>query len=153
MPAPKHNLFALGNRGGKPPIYKTEEELESKISAYFQYCVDNKEMPMVTTLTIFLGFSHINSLYDQRKRSEEFSGLINRALLCVMAGYERNLDTFKYGGAIFALTNMDKDNWKNAKTTDITTGGEKLTNNIDLKKFTPEELDLLESLLNKGKPK
>jgi len=145
MAAPKKNQFALGNKGGRPPIYETADLLEDKISQYFDDCVKDKESPTITGLTLFLGFSCINSLYDQCQRGDEFSGIIKRARLAVAHSYEKNLDTFKYGGAIFALTNIDKDNWKNAKTTDITSGGEKLTNTIDLSKLSDETLKLIES--------
>lgn len=145
MAAPKKNLYALGNNGGRPPHYKTAEELEKKVIEYFDKCVEDKEMPTVTAMALFLGFSSLTSFYDYSHRAEEFSNVIKRARLCVAVGYEKNLDSFKYGGAIFALTNIDKDNWKNAKSTDITSGGEKINNSIDLSKLSDETLAAIEA--------
>ncbi|QMW05308.1 terminase small subunit [Spirosoma foliorum] len=38
MPAPKGNKYALGNQGGRPPIYSSVEDLATNIEAYFTYC-------------------------------------------------------------------------------------------------------------------
>jgi hypothetical protein len=151
MAAPKKNLFSLGNKGGRPPRFETPEDLEAKLFDYFQMCIEHNESPMVTTLALFLGFASVQSLYDQRGRNEEFSLLIGRALLVVQAKYEKNLaDTFKpAAGSIFMLTNMDKF-FKKVSTTDITTGGEKLTGAIDLKNLSVEDLAAMEEIIRKS---
>jgi len=112
MAAPKHNLFALGNNGGRPRIYNTAEEMELKINEYFNWCIDNKMEIAVNGLVLFLGFSHKSSLYEYHE-NEEFTDLIKKARTAVEMSYELDLRTFKFGGAVFALKNMG---W-----TDVTT--------------------------------
>ena len=43
MPAPKGHSFSVGN-SGKPKKFKTPEELQEAINAYFDKCDDNTEM-------------------------------------------------------------------------------------------------------------
>lgn len=108
MAAPKENLFALGNNGGRPKIYESAKELERECAKYFEYLVENKKNPTITGLALFLGFNSRGMLYQYRDKAgyEEFSLIIKRAMLCVESGYEDALHTFKYGGAVFALKNM-----------------------------------------------
>lgn len=105
MAAPKGNLYALGNEGGRPRIFATPEECEVQIMAYFQDCSDRKINVTVTGLALFLGFTSRNMLYEYRSR-EEFSGIIQRGLLAVEHGYELALHTFASAGPKFALMNM-----------------------------------------------
>lgn len=137
MPAPKGNLYALGNKGGKPPIYKTAEELQLQINAYFESLVpepikrivededgEEKEIeeqgfptpPTITGLALFLGFCDKKSLYDYRKK-EEFGYLIKRALMVVENHYEMTLNYKSPTGAIFALKNMD---WHDKSEVEVT---------------------------------
>ena len=51
-----------------------------------------------------------NGLIDNE--TQEFSPIINRAVQCIENAYEKKLDTFTFGGAIFALKNINKEHWK-----------------------------------------
>ena len=42
-PAPKGNQYAVGNKGGRPPIFKTVQELDQAINEYFESCFDQTE--------------------------------------------------------------------------------------------------------------
>ena len=70
---------------GRPPMYKTPEQMQERIDAYFeeQCFVDEKgipgEIPNVLDLVVFLGFAERQSLKDYSKRSEAFSYTIKRA--------------------------------------------------------------------------
>lgn len=112
MAAPKHNLFALGNNGGRPRKYDTSEEMEVKVNEYFNWCIDSKTELTVTGLALYLGFSSKQSLYEYQE-NKEFTDLIKKARTAVEMSYELDLRTFKFGGAVFALKNMG---W-----TDVTT--------------------------------
>lgn len=116
MAAPKHNLFALGNNGGRPKIYEDPKVLEERCEQYFLWCIENKVNLTITGLALFVGFSSRETLNDYGSK-QEFSDVIRRAKLVVENGYEQNLDTFKYGGAIFALKNMG---WKDQQDQNIT---------------------------------
>jgi hypothetical protein len=105
MAAPKHNLYALGNNGGRPREFKTPEEFDAKAKEYFDWCIENKHEISINGLALFMGF------YDKRGLKnyieyDEFLPYVKRALTAVENSYELDLRTFKFGGAVFALKNM-----------------------------------------------
>lgn len=137
MAAPKGNLYALGNNGGRPPIYDNAQDLEKLIFKYFEYILGEKgereiekivkdsegnpkvlkvkeenwirkpEPPTVTALSIFLGFADKSSLYEYKKK-KEFSYSIKRAITCVENYHEIQVAYGdKCAGNIFVLKNMD----------------------------------------------
>jgi hypothetical protein len=44
-------------------------------------------------------------------KREEYLDILNRAKKAVVYSYELDLRSFKFGGAIFALKNLDPDNY------------------------------------------
>jgi len=105
MAAPKGNKFALGiTTNGRPPAYENVKDLENKCFEYFKHCVDTKEKPTITGLTLFVGFCSRSS-WDDYKKKEEFSYIVKRAKMTVENSYEQSGSTFD----IFALKNMG---WK-----------------------------------------
>jgi len=110
MPAPKHNLFALGNNGGRERIFNSPEELEAKVNEYFIWCVENKQEVAKNGLELFLGFNSRSTWSNYMKR-EEFLDILNRAKKAVIYSYELDLRSFRFGGAIFALKNLDPENY------------------------------------------
>ena len=109
MAAPKGNLFALGNNGGRPAKYETPEELEKEIDGFFQYCQTEEQYPTVCGLSLYLGFNSRQSLYnyrDKKDNGKEFLDLIKRALSFIEMHYETRLNSQACTGAIFALKNM-----------------------------------------------
>jgi len=116
MPAPKHNLFALGNNGGRPKVFKTPQDLEKELQDYFEWCIENKEVLTITGVCLYLNVSratfHRWMDGDIDKEGEVFSTIISRAMAVIENAYEKKLDTFTFGGAIFALKNINKDYWK-----------------------------------------
>lgn len=111
MAAPKHNLYALGNNGGRPRLYENPEDLESKVVDYFQNCIEDKHNPTISGLTLFLGFNSRDTLHSYKDR-QEFSDILKRATMAIEMSYENELYSFKFGGAIFALKNINKEYWK-----------------------------------------
>jgi hypothetical protein len=138
MAAPLGNLFALGNKGGRPPFYKTATELEEKINEYFDWLVDKEtglsDIPTITGLALYLGFNDTDSLFDQQKRSQEFSGVVKRAKKIVEAYHEKRLSGTTPTGSIFWLKNFG---WKDQVNIDHTNAG------TAFKSFTDEELRTL----------
>ena len=104
MAAPKNNLYALGNHGGRPAVYETPDDLDDACYSYFQWCKDEEVKATVTGLALFLGFADRQSLYDYEKK-DEFSCIIKRARLAVQNSYEMSGNAID----IFALKNMG---WK-----------------------------------------
>ena len=129
MGAPKGNKFALGNEGGRPPLFSNPNELQSKIDLYFSDCPDKKsivvglgtmDMPVFTIcgLAYHLGFESRQSFYDYEEK-EEFTYIIKKARLRIEMNYEQNLQFNNATGSIFALKNM---NWHD-KTEHEVSGG------------------------------
>lgn len=116
MSAKKGNKYALGNNGGRPPMWDNIEELEESIKDYFDSCKPIVEdgniidfgTPTITGLALALGFASRQSIYDYKEK-EEFAYTIKKALLRVENGYEKRLSHNGATGAIFALKNMG---WK-----------------------------------------
>lgn len=98
---------------GRPPAFKTPEELEAKINDYFENCPDNITHADTSVtrrytkcgLAIHLGFASKTSMYDYEKKPE-FMYLIKKATSLVEKGYELKLHGKHPTGAIFALKNM-----------------------------------------------
>jgi hypothetical protein len=116
MAAPKNNLFALGHHYGRPKQYPTALELHNECAAYFDWCVEAKEVITITGLCIYLEISRTTLMRwkngDIDNETDIFSNVITRAIAIVENAYEKKLDTFTFGGAIFALKNINKEYWK-----------------------------------------
>lgn len=152
MAAAKGNKYALGNKGGRPPHYKTPEELETKIIEYFDYIQGEvnaeietivtpegiektnydrqPEPPTSTGLALFLGFDSMQTLYNYRDK-EDFSYAIRRALMIVENSYELSLRNGSPTGSIFALKNMG---WKDKTEVEQTN-----TNKVQVFKIGDQE--------------
>lgn len=124
---------------GRPPIYKTVEELEPLIDEYFTFCdnriqqvyskkrddvieVINPEPYTMAGLAYALGMDRQTLLNYSKK--DEFIGTIKRARDRVHHDVERRLMDGAGVGAIFSLKN--NFDWRDKTETDVTTGGEKL---------------------------
>jgi hypothetical protein len=107
MAAPIGNKYALGNTGGRPPMFESPEELLTLVSEYFN--TDGKHT--ITGLTLFLGFESRSSLDAYCDKNEVFKYILKRAKLTVENSYERSGQAFD----IFALKNMG---WKDKTETE-----------------------------------
>jgi len=113
MAAPKGNDFAIGNDGGRPPMFKDAGELESAIDSYFESLAYNNpetgerlfKPSTITGLALALGFCSRQSIHDY-ENSEEFSYTMQRGRLMVEHSYEQYLYSKSSNGAQFALKNM-----------------------------------------------
>lgn len=132
MAAPIGNKYAVGNNGGRPPIYNNPEDLISACEEYFTYIegefeeqtikakdegsgkmITKKvkvwlrypEPATITGLTLYIGFADRGTLDDYEKK-DEFSHIIKKARKIVEYHYEIRLHGDKNTGAIFALKNM-----------------------------------------------
>lgn len=134
MGAPKHNLFALGNNGGRPKVFETPNDLEKECTEYFEWCIENKEVLTITGLALYLNVT-LKTLSRWRageidKNGKEFSPIINRAVQCVENAYEKKLDTFTFGGAIFALKNINKEHWRDKTEQEVNQTNRNVTANF-----------------------
>lgn len=103
-------LFFLFMAGGRPPIYNAESEadvavVENLCKSYFEQL--ESEPPLVTGLTLHLGFENKSTLYDYAKKPE-FSNPIKRALTRIEMFHEKaTASGDKCTGNIFVLKNFD----------------------------------------------
>lgn len=141
----------MGKQVGRPPIYKTVNEIEGKIDAYFKECegeilkddngktvlnkfgnpvVINRKPPTVTGLALALGFtSRLDLLRYQGK--EEFCNTITRAKSMVeQYAEERLFDRDGSNGAQFSLRNNFKGWDADKKNDDSGDGKIMIVNNI-----------------------
>lgn len=108
------------NNIGRPPFYKSNDELQKAIDDYFKNGIKVKsvivgsgnkkevveiEVPTITGLALHLGFCDRQSFYSYEKR-DEFSYTIKKARFFIEQHYEELLQTGNVTGAIFALKNF-----------------------------------------------
>lgn len=91
--------------GGRPPKYKTKEEMQEKIDKYFAQCDLDKEPYTVTGLALALELDR-KALINYGE-NEEFSNTLKKAKLKVENWLEKNLITGQGNatGIIFNLKN------------------------------------------------
>lgn len=141
----------MGKQVGRPPIYKTVNEIEEKIDAYFKECegeilkddngkavlnkfgnpvVINRKPPTVTGLALALGFTNrLDLLRYQGKK--EFCNTITRAKSMVeQYAEERLFDRDGSNGAQFSLRNNFKGWDADKKNDDSGDGKITIVNNI-----------------------
>jgi hypothetical protein len=103
--------------GGRPPIFKTPEEMEKAVDEYISITpVKDRTM---TGLCMWLGFVSRQSLHDYKKR-EGFSYPALKALMAIENSYEVTLRSANAPGSIFALKNMG---WKDKTETELSGAG------------------------------
>ena len=99
MGAPRGNLFAVGNTGGRPPRYDSPEELQKKVAEYLDWedeCRNRdakgvgKGLYTISGCALFLGFATRDSFYDLEKR-EDFSYTMKRFRLFMTHWNEQKL--------------------------------------------------------------
>lgn len=140
----------MGNVG-RPPKYKSKEEIEEKIEQYFKDCeghaltddegntvynkwgypvIVDRKPPTVTGLALALGFSTRLSLLNYQDK-KEFMNTITRAKSRVeQYAEERLFDKDGTSGAQFSLRNNFKGWDADKKEEEPDTGGIVIVNNI-----------------------
>lgn len=136
---------------GRPPMYKTKEEIQAKIDAYFEECkgrvltdadgnpiIDKYGSPIIvdarpltiTGLALALGFTSRQALLNYQAK-KEFVDTITRAKSKIeQYAEERLYDKDGANGAKFSLAN-NFEGWKDKQQIDADLSGN-MTINIDL---------------------
>lgn len=137
--------------GGRPPMYKTKEEIQEKIDAYFEECkgrvltdpegnvlTDKSGRPIIvdsrpltiTGLALALGFNSRQALLNYQGR-KEFNDTITRAKAIVEEYAESRLfDKDGANGAKFSLAN-NFEGWKEKQSIEADVKNE-VTINVEL---------------------
>lgn len=93
------------NLGGRPRMYDTPEQFESKVFEYQAHCKENKEPVTWTGLALFLGFSSRQAI-NEYENYDGFYDVVKRAKLFVEYNYEIRVNGNNATGPIFVLKNM-----------------------------------------------
>ena len=134
--------------GGRPPKYKTPDQLKHAIQKYFRRA-DKQEKPYtIPGLALFLGFISRQSIIDYEKRDKEYSFPIKKARTRIEAQRNEMLLDAKGNpaGKIFDLKN--NFGWKDVQTVENLDNVPRLPEGI-------EEQDLeqiVREVLNRSKP-
>lgn len=96
-----------GNPNGRPPKFKTVEEMNIAVNEYFEECRKEKRPLTMTGLAIALGFESRQSLVDYKQRDEGFSDTIKKARNFVERDIEERMMSSSgvVAGHIFNLKN------------------------------------------------
>lgn len=95
------------NLGGRPRLYSSPEEFESKIPEYEKFCEEKKYPITWTGLALFMGFSSRQSI-DEYAKYDGFSDSVKKAKTFIEWHYEMKLAKGEGSPAapIFALKNF-----------------------------------------------
>jgi len=108
---------------GRPPKFKTPEEMNALIEGYFAACDESKRPYTVPGLALALGFSSRSSLFDYTARNaghEEFAATIKKAKLRIEAQRVEALVMCRgnAAGMIFDLKN--NFGWRDQQNVELT---------------------------------
>ena len=108
--------------GGRPPHFKTAEELEKAIRDY----LDSSPAPNMAGLALALGFLSRTSIFDYENRGAKFSNVIKKARLAIEADKLEKFTTGDYNTAAVIFTLTNNHGYQNTRNVDHTTKGEKV---------------------------
>ncbi len=133
MAAPKGNLYALGNSGGRPPKFATADEFEQKITEYFDWIEESKDYPTICGLALYLGFADYHTLLEYKDKDEVYFSIVKRAKQVIMQHHERRLNSNTPAGSIFWLKNFG---WKDTQEIDHLNNGNSFNSLTDAELVT-----------------
>lgn len=116
--------------GGRPPKYRTAEELQAAIDAYFDSMKFTRwgepiippRQPTIAGLAYALGFVDRQSIYDMEDRGDEFSCVLKKARLGIIDTVEERTLMEGKAGQIFWLKN--NAGYKDTVDQNVTMGGQ-----------------------------
>jgi len=124
MTSPKPaQLLSAPAKVGRPPKFKTPEEMQTLIDGYFSACDETKRPYTVPGLALAMGFSSRSSLFDYATRNaghEEFAATLKRAKLRIEAQRVEALVSCRgnAAGMIFDLKN--NFGWRDQQNVELT---------------------------------
>ena len=125
---------------GRPMKFESVEDLESQIDAFFETCKDEKMLPTITGLAVYLDTTRRTLLDYETEYGDEFSHAIKRAKARVEAGVEQMLFIGKNAaGPIFNLKN--NFGWKDQSQVDQNVSGQVEITRIERRIIDPRDPD------------
>ena len=83
----KQPLVSIKNFIGRPPTYKSAEQLATKAEEYFKLCFEKEIQPTISGVTLFLGFTSMQSFYNL-KNNPDLMDTCRAICLMIEASYE-----------------------------------------------------------------
>ena len=102
---------------GRPPKFKTPDELREKIENFFIQCIEKKKVPTKGGLAIALDTTR-ETLGDYEKK-KDYSDALKSAYLFIEENWVQKLAGSNVAGTIFYLKNAFKDNWRDKQEIEI----------------------------------
>lgn len=112
---------------GRPPKWKSEDALDKACEAYFQECIQKKEIPSKAGLRVHLDL--IKERYSDYKK--KYPHPIKKAENLIEKAWVNRLSGVAATGAIFYLKNAFFEDYRDRHETDITSGGKPLNISFD----------------------
>ena len=103
------------NKGGRPPKYASDVDLQQKIQHYFAKCKTGKEIPNKAGACVFLEI-HKDTYNEYRKR---FPDAIKKAELFIEQAWVQRLNNPAATGAIFYLKNAFSEDYRDRQEHEI----------------------------------
>jgi len=98
--------------GGRPPVWKSPEELQSKVNAYFADCESRERKPCIAGLAYWCDVDR-HTIYNYEEKTEYFH-IIKKARDYILAGLEETMIHGEGGGgAIFLAKNYGYTDQRN----------------------------------------
>lgn len=110
------------NKGGRPPKYKTVEEIKVIIERYFGDSEKEESIPNKAGLRVALGICR-DTYCDWKKLKHKFSYTLKETESRIEEAWVKRLGKTACTGAIFYLKNAFAEDYKDRHETDITSGG------------------------------
>lgn len=115
----------MPHAGGRPPKYKSLEELQAKIAEYWEHINKTGKMPTKGNLSLFLGLTNETLRHyveGTDENGEKFSSTIKESHEKIEDYWVQNLTKNAAAGTIFYLKNAFK--YRDKQETDITSAGQ-----------------------------
>jgi hypothetical protein len=95
----------MKSEAGRPPVFKSVEELQKKIKDYFEICIEEKKIPTIAGLAYELDVDR-HTIYNYEKK-DEYIHTIKRARNYILACIENRLmnSNGHVAGVIFLAKN------------------------------------------------
>lgn len=119
------------DKGGRPPLYESAEEVSEIVDKYFEDCTTKEEFPTISGLAMSLDMT--TETLRMYGKDDKFSATIRRAKQLVEMAWEQKLLT-PGSGPIFWLKN--NAGWKDKQ--EVEQSGDL---NIKIQRFTDEKAD------------
>jgi DNA-binding XRE family transcriptional regulator len=109
--------------GGRPLLFETVEDLETKVEEYFKYCEEKDKPLTISGLALAIGCDR-RTIVNYSNKEEYFPTIKKARQMCERFAEEYLFSGKNIAGAIFNLKN--NYDWKDRTETDLTTAGKPL---------------------------